>query len=91
MRDSRPGSLQHMTWTAAHRTKRTCVVSLKGTWKPCACAPSSSQCTAGSTGGTHHVVDGPQDLLHLADLGLVLQEDGGVEVRDLRRAGGGTQ
>ena len=31
----------------------------------------------------HHVVDLPQDLLHLADLGLVLQEDGGVEVGDL--------
>lgn len=33
----------------------------------------------------HHAVDLPQDLVNLANLGLVFQEDGGVEVRDLRR------
>lgn len=35
----------------------------------------------------HHAVDLPQDLIHLANLGLVLQEDGGVEVWDLQSEG----
>lgn len=38
---------------------------------------------------THHVVDGPQDLFHLAYLGLVLKKDGGIEVGNLCVCGGG--
>jgi hypothetical protein len=37
---------------------------------------------------THHVVDGAEDLLDLAHLRLVLQEDGRVEVGDLEQARG---
>ena len=33
--------------------------------------------------GEHTRVDGPEDLIHLADLLLVGEEDGGVEVGDL--------
>ena len=35
--------------------------------------------------GTHNIVDGAEDLFDLSNLSLVLQEYGGVEVRDLRK------
>jgi hypothetical protein len=51
-------------------------------------APAAAQ---SKMDATHHVVDGPEDLLDLAHLRLVLQEDGRVEVGDLRGGGAGAR
>ena len=48
------------------------------------CSAAAPLLAAAANAGAHHAVDLPKDLVHLANLGLVLQEDGSVEVGDLQ-------
>ena len=71
----------------ALRTGAGGVVRHRGPHARCAPPPPQTHIHTHIHTRTHHVRDRAQDLLDLPYLGLVLQEDGRVEVRDLRGAG----